>query len=43
MDFTGSQMVLTLKVISAAVNYQDGLRNEKVCSQKSPADDRRRQ
>ena len=41
MDFTGSQMVLTLKVISAAINYQDGLRNEKVCSLESPTDDQR--
>lgn len=30
MDFTGSQMVLTLKIISAAVVYQDGLLPEKV-------------
>lgn len=30
MDFTGSQMVLTLKIISAAVVYQDGLKPEKV-------------
>ncbi|KAK9836737.1 hypothetical protein WJX74_007100 [Apatococcus lobatus] len=29
MDFTGAQMVLTLKVISAAVCYADGLRPEK--------------
>jgi hypothetical protein len=30
MDFTGSQMIVTLKIISAAVSYQDGLKNEKV-------------
>ncbi|KAK9864166.1 hypothetical protein WJX84_000212 [Apatococcus fuscideae] len=29
MDFTGAQMVLTLKVISAAVCYADGMRPEK--------------
>ena len=25
MDFTGAQMILTLKLISTAVSYQDGL------------------
>ena len=30
MDFTGSQMIVTLKIISAAVTYQDGLKPEKV-------------
>ncbi|KAL3156423.1 hypothetical protein ABBQ38_000734 [Trebouxia sp. C0009 RCD-2024] len=30
MDFTGAQMVLTLKMISAAVCYQDGLKNAEV-------------
>jgi lysophospholipid acyltransferase len=29
MDFTGSQMIVTLKIISAAVTYQDGLKHEK--------------
>lgn len=30
MDFTGAQMVLTLKLISVAVCYQDGLKREEV-------------
>lgn len=30
MDFTGAQMVLTLKLISVAVCYQDGLKKEEV-------------
>jgi len=30
MDFTGAQMVLTLKLISVAVCYQDGLKEDKV-------------
>lgn len=30
MDFTGAQMVLTLKLISVAVSYQDGLKKEEV-------------
>ena len=30
MDFTGAQMVLTLKLISVAVCYQDGLKQEEV-------------
>jgi hypothetical protein len=30
MDFTGAQMVLTLKLISVAVCYQDGLQKEEV-------------
>lgn len=33
MDFTGSQMIVTLKIISAAVTYQDGLKPEKVRSE----------
>ena len=30
MDFTGAQMVVTLKIISAAVCYQDGLKQAQV-------------
>ena len=30
MDFTGAQMILTLKLISTAVSYQDGLRSSPV-------------
>ena len=30
MDFTGAQMVLTLKIISLAVCYQDGLKDDEV-------------
>ena len=30
MDFTGAQMILTLKLISTAVSYQDGLRSSSV-------------
>lgn len=30
MDFTGTQMIVTLKIISAAVVFQDGLKPEKV-------------
>ena len=30
MDFTGAQMILTLKLISTAVSYQDGLRSSTV-------------
>lgn len=30
MDFTGAQMVLTLKLISVAVCFQDGLKEDKV-------------
>ena len=30
MDFTGCQMIVTLKLISAAVNYQDGGHADKV-------------
>lgn len=30
MDFTGCQMIVTLKLISAAVNYQDGAQADKV-------------
>lgn len=32
MDFTGAQMVLTLKLISLAVCYQDGLKSDEVLS-----------
>ena len=30
MDFTGSQMIVTLKLISSAVIYQDGLEKSEV-------------
>lgn len=30
MDFTGAQMVLTLKLISVAVCYQDGMKQDEV-------------
>lgn len=30
LDFTGAQMVLTLKLISLASAYQDGLRSDQV-------------
>lgn len=36
MDFTGSQMIVTLKIISAAVTYQDGLKPEKVLMTYTP-------
>lgn len=38
MDFTGAQMVLTLKLISLAVCYQDGLKPEQVprCPSRKP-------
>ena len=32
LDFTGAQMVLTLKLISLASAYQDGLRPDEVSS-----------
>ena len=31
VDFTGAMMVLALKLISAGVSYQDGLRKAEVC------------
>ena len=30
MDFTGAQMILTLKLISTAVSFQDGMKPDKV-------------
>lgn len=36
IDFTGAQMVLTLKLISLAVCYQDGLKKEEVRCRLSP-------
>ena len=29
MDFTGAQMILTLKLISTAVSFQDGMKPDK--------------